>query len=68
MLCSSSEVNSGLFLSVCLLPETKVAGMSSSCLFTGVMWAFTCPRVSRGCLEFEKSDRLVGVIALEKMN
>ncbi len=39
--------------------------MSSSRLFTGVMWAFTCPRVSRGCLEFEKRDRLVGMIALE---
>ncbi len=47
------------------IKHTKVAGVSSSRMFMGVMWAFTCPRVSRGCLE---SEKLVGVTALEIMS
>ncbi len=52
-LCSSFEVNSGLFLSARLLPETK-----SSQDELEAMWAFTCAWVSCGCLESEKHYEL----------
>ncbi len=47
--------------------KRTVARMNSSCLFT-VMWAFTCVCASRGCLEFEKRDWLIGVTALERIS
>ncbi len=66
MLSSFSEVNSGLFLSARLLPETK-SSRNELFVYAEAMWAFTCARVSHGCLESEKRDRLVGVTALDIM-
>ncbi len=67
-LCSSSEVNSGLFLSARLLPEIK---SSQDELFMFVYQgdvAVYMSHVSCGCFEFEKRDRLMAVIALEIMS
>ncbi len=49
--CSSSGVNSGLFLSARRLPETNSSPNDLDyphAVFTEVMWAFTCAHVSRG--------------------
>ncbi len=68
MLCSSSEVNSGLFLSA-HLPETKsIQDELFTFVYVEAMWAFTCACVSHGFLESEMQDRLVGVTALKIMS
>ncbi len=66
-LCSSSsELNSGLFLSARLLPETNSS--RDELLFTRRRCGRLHARVSCGCLESEKCDRLVGLTALEIMS